>query len=194
MIRMRKGFPQTSLSRVLQVAEAPESGGRNIPPQRTLALSASIGWYSWHWVSKDQGGCCTLHTGQPLWQRTSQPKCLQFHDWEILVFRGDEFQACQRNTCLDKQWPAKKQNLLPSSWYTMPLTTQTSNPLQVLFLLDLRPDVAAGGYRTTERVLEVETLGKRTSSFLRAPRSMRVWGGWQQCWQPRASLFFSLEW
>lgn len=95
---------------------------------------------------------------------------------------------------LDKQWPAKKQGLLSSSCYTMPLTTQTSSPLRVLFPLDLRPDVAAGGYRRTERVLEVGTLSKRTSSFLRAPRSMRVWGRWQRCWQPRASLFFSLEW
>lgn len=189
-----KGIPQTSMSRVLQVSEAPKGGGRNIPPQRTLALSASLGWYSWHWVSKDQGGCSTLHTGLPLWQRTSHPKCLQFHDWEIPVFRGDEFQACQRNTCLNKAVASQETGLATQFLLYHAPDYPDTNPLWVLFPLDLRPDVVAGGYRRTERVLEVKTLSKRTSSFLWAPRSMRVWGAWQRCWQPRASLFFSLEW
>lgn len=130
---------------------------------RHLAASGSIGWYAWHPVSKGSGRLFHTSHWTPLQQRTSHPKYLQFHGWESPVVRDDEFQACQRNTRLDKQWPAKKQGLLPSSCCTMPLTTQTNSPLQVMFPVDLGP--RCEGYRRTERVLEVETLSKRTSSL-----------------------------
>lgn len=141
-------------------------------PSGHLAVSGSTGWYSWHPMSKDQGGYSTLHNGQPIQQRTSHPTYLQFHDWEIPVFRDVEFQVCHRNTRLDKYWPAKKLGLLPSSCHIMPLNSRTSNPLQALFPLGLRP--WCEGYRQTKRVWEVGSLSKRTSSSLPAPRSVRA--------------------